>query len=66
MEFHETKLIDNCRCGKIRFINSAKQNVNTPGCMLYTRGGAAPYLTNEMLEMIDDGYAGVHITLPTL
>ena len=66
MEFHETKLVSGGRCGEIRFSNSEKQKISTPACMLYTRGGAAPYLTNEMVENFLDEYSSVQITLPTL
>ena len=66
MEFNEIKLIAGSRCGEIRFSNSERQTISTPACMLYTRGGAAPYLTNELVENFYDDYSGVHITLPTL
>ena len=64
MEFQETKLVAGGRCGEIRFSN--KDNIDTPACMLYTRGGAVPHLTNELVENFIDDCAGVHITLPTM
>lgn len=66
MEFHEIKSVAGCCCGEIRFNNSERQKIATPACMLYTRGGAAPYLTNELTEDFFYDYAGVHVTLPTL
>ena len=66
MEFHEIKLVAGGRCGEIRFSSSERQKINTPACMLYTRGGAAPYLTNDMVENFLDEYTSVQITLPTL
>jgi hypothetical protein len=66
MEFHETKLVASGRCGEIRFSNNERQKIETPGCLLYTRGGAAPFLTNEIVENFLDGYSSVQITLPTL
>ena len=67
MEFHEIKSIAGGRCGEIRFSNCGRQKIPTPACMLYTRGGAAPHLTNELVDnLLTDEYSGVHIALPTL
>ncbi|XP_028394617.1 queuine tRNA-ribosyltransferase accessory subunit 2-like [Dendronephthya gigantea] len=66
MEYIEVNLVAGGRYGKIQFNNDERQDVDTPACMLYTRGGAAPHLTNELVDHFIDGYSGVHITLPTL
>lgn len=66
MNFHEMKRIADGRCGEVRFNKNDRQAVVTPACMLYTRGVAAPYLTNDLVKNFLDNYAGVHITLPTL
>ena len=67
MEFYEIKSIARSRCGEIRFSNCKRQTIATPSCMLYTRGGAAPHLTNELVEnFLTDEYSGVHLALPTL
>ncbi|XP_046845709.1 queuine tRNA-ribosyltransferase accessory subunit 2-like isoform X2 [Xenia sp. Carnegie-2017] len=68
MEFHvKKKAYFGGRCGTIRFSNWEKREINTPACMLYMRGGAAPHLTNEIInDLFHNDFIGVHITLPTM
>ena len=68
MEFHvKKKAYCGGRCGTIRFSNREKREINTPACMLYMRGGAAPHLTNEIInDLFHNDFIGVHITLPTM
>ncbi|XP_046577462.1 queuine tRNA-ribosyltransferase accessory subunit 2-like isoform X1 [Haliotis rubra] len=43
-----------CRLGTIENIGRFQKTVETPMCMLYTRGGSAPHLTRDMLHKIQD------------
>lgn len=67
MEFLEKKIVSGYRLGEItvRSEEPETKKLDTPGCILYTRGGAAPYLTNDLMDNIFNNFTGIHITLPT-
>lgn len=66
MEFLEKRVVNGCRSGEILLKNDQTTRLDTPACILYTRGGAAPHLTNDLVDNFIDNFDGVQITLPTM
>lgn len=65
MEFLEKKMVNGYRLGEITIKSVEMKKLDTPGCILFTRGGAAPHLTNDLMHNLFDNFTGIHITLPT-
>ncbi|XP_078381556.1 queuine tRNA-ribosyltransferase accessory subunit 2-like isoform X2 [Oculina patagonica] len=51
-----------CRTGVLRLDN---HEIQTPGCTLYTRGGAVPHLTTDVLHSIKNLPSVAHLSLQT-
>ncbi|XP_028656306.1 queuine tRNA-ribosyltransferase accessory subunit 2 [Erpetoichthys calabaricus] len=67
MKLDISKVVNGCRLGSIRHLGkNADQVLDVPGCILYTRCGAAPHLTQETLETIEKMPAVTQVTLSTL
>jgi len=62
MNFTVRKKLGGCRRGALKIENREMQ---TPGCSLYTRGGAVPHLTTDVLQSIGNLPSMVHLTLQT-
>lgn len=63
MNFTVLEKLENCRSGVLEIEN---QQIQTPGCLLYTRGGAVPHLTSDVLkDSIGKSPSMVHLTLET-
>ena len=60
MDFTVRKKLGKCRRGVLKLEN---RQIQTPGCSLYTRGGAVPHLTRDVLHTVADLPAIVHLTL---
>ena len=60
MDFTVRKKLGKCRRGVFKLEN---RQIQTPGCSLYTRGGAVPHLTWNVLHTVADLPAIVHLTL---
>ena len=60
MDFTVRKKLGKCRRGVLKLEN---RQIQTPGCSLYTRGGAVPHLTWDVLHTVADLPAIVHLTL---
>ena len=60
MDFTVRKKLGKCRRGVLKLEN---RQIQTPGCSLYTRGGAVPHLTRNVLHTVADLPAIVHLTL---
>ncbi|KAK7095523.1 queuine tRNA-ribosyltransferase accessory subunit 2-like [Littorina saxatilis] len=56
MKFSVEKLVQgSCRLGVLRDVGKLKnQTVETPFCLLYTRGGSVPNLSNDTLGYVQD------------
>lgn len=57
-------------CGRLGSLSGLGRGgagaLSVPGCLLYTRGGAAPHLTHDTLSQVR-GVPGVaHIALPAM
>lgn len=68
MEFTHKKTSEGIRSGELRLtkLNKTTRTIPTPGCLLYTRGGATPHLLLEVSKTIVDKPQAVQITLPTV
>ena len=62
MNFTVRTKLGNCRRGVLKVDN---QEIETPGCSLYTRGGAVPHLTSDVLKTVQDLPSAVHLSLQT-
>ena len=60
MDFTVRKKLGKCRRGVLKLED---RQIQTPGCSLYTRGGAVPHLTQDVLHTVADLPAIVHLTL---
>ena len=66
MEFSVKKRINGCRLGEMVLTKNETTKLETPACVLYTRGGTAPHLTNNLVDDFLHDFSGVHISLPTV
>lgn len=62
MNFAVRKKLDKSRRGVLKLDG---HEVQTPGCTLYTRGGAVPHLSTDVLHSIGNLPAVTHLTLQT-
>lgn len=62
MNFKVRKKLERCRRGVLK-IDSME--IQTPACSLYTRGGAVPHLTSDVLQSIGNLPSVVQLTLQT-
>lgn len=63
MNFTIRKKLRRCRIGILRL---GSHEVQTPNCTLYTRGGAIPHLTSDVLRSIKNLPSAVHLSLQTI
>lgn len=62
-----TKVVNGCRLGKIKNLGkTGDHTVDIPGCLLYTKTGAAPHLTHHTLHKIHGVPAMAQLTLSSL
>ncbi|XP_019619109.1 PREDICTED: queuine tRNA-ribosyltransferase accessory subunit 2-like [Branchiostoma belcheri] len=62
-----SNVVNGCRVGSITELGRHGNRVlEFPGCLLYTRCGAAPHLTYDVLQKVDGLPTGAQLTLPTL
>ena len=55
------------RLGRVLFgASGAQRSMETPLCLLYTRVGVVPYVTNDMLGGVANRPQAALLTLPTL
>ncbi|XP_078686964.1 queuine tRNA-ribosyltransferase accessory subunit 2-like [Branchiostoma floridae x Branchiostoma belcheri] len=62
-----SNVVNGCRVGSITELGRHGNRVlEFPGCLLYTRCGAAPHLTYDVLQKVDGLPLAAQLTLPTL
>ncbi|XP_012884047.1 PREDICTED: queuine tRNA-ribosyltransferase subunit QTRTD1 isoform X1 [Dipodomys ordii] len=67
MKLNLTKVVNGCRLGKIQNLGKAGNcSMDIPGCLLYTRTGSAPHLTDHTLNNIHGVPAMAQLTLSSL
>ncbi|XP_023407544.1 queuine tRNA-ribosyltransferase accessory subunit 2 isoform X2 [Loxodonta africana] len=67
MKLNLTKVTNGCRLGKIKNLGrTGDHTMDIPGCLLYTRTGAAPHLTHHTLRNIHGLPAMAQLTLSSL
>lgn len=67
MKFVLREVKSGCRVGQILDVkNGIEKEVATPACMLYTRGGCAPYLTGDMLKKVGSAPKVGHFPVPNI
>ena len=60
MNFTVRKKLAKCRTGILKV---GIKEIETPGCSLYTRSGAVPHLTCDVLRTIADLPSAVHLSV---
>nr|XP_045004256.1 queuine tRNA-ribosyltransferase accessory subunit 2 [Jaculus jaculus]XP_045004257.1 queuine tRNA-ribosyltransferase accessory subunit 2 [Jaculus jaculus]XP_045004258.1 queuine tRNA-ribosyltransferase accessory subunit 2 [Jaculus jaculus]XP_045004259.1 queuine tRNA-ribosyltransferase accessory subunit 2 [Jaculus jaculus] len=64
MKLSLTKVVNGCRLGKIQNLGKAEdRTMDIPGCLLYTRTGSAPHLTDHTLHKVQGVPAMAQLTL---
>lgn len=60
MNFTVREKLAKCRTGILKV---GIKEIETPGCSLYTRSGAVPHLTSDVLRTIADLPSAVHLSV---
>ncbi|XP_029424038.1 queuine tRNA-ribosyltransferase accessory subunit 2 isoform X4 [Nannospalax galili] len=67
MKLSLIKVVNGCRLGKIQNLGKAGDcTMDVPGCLLYTRTGSAPHLTQHTLHNVHGVPAMTQLTLSSL
>ncbi|XP_021119213.1 queuine tRNA-ribosyltransferase accessory subunit 2 isoform X2 [Heterocephalus glaber] len=67
MKLNLTKVVNGCRLGKIQNLGkTGDHTMDIPGCLLYTKTGSAPHLTQHTLHNIHGVPAMAQLTLSSL
>ena len=67
MKLELSRVVHGCRLGVLTGLGrTGQQSLDVPGCMLYTRCGTVPHLTQDTLQTLGSLPPLTQVTLSTL